>query len=331
MPQKHIIIVHGRGPKPSPRVLGGLLKRALITGLARVDRDAARAVEDAHVKTSLAYYGDLCNDFLVKAEPSLGAQMVERRGRLYEKPDRDADDLERLLERLTSRHTKEDYARLLKQQRNRRFLDDVMRVVSPIASITGLGVYAISRLFPDLGAYLLTRRWGSPIRSRLQERLRPALARGDDVTLLTHSMGSIVAYDVLWKLSRLSEYRQLHEKKVSLWLTVGSPLGDSSIRGCLYDSNEGEDGRYPANVHHWVNVAAQDDFVAHDGTAADDFNDMMRYKLVQRVYDLPRIQTFWVGEAGVNPHKVYGYLNHPAFARVLASWIRGGKWGRRLR
>ena len=326
MSRKQIIIVHGRGPKPSPRVLGGLMKRALVGGLARVDRDAARAVVEAHVATSLAYYGDICNEFLVKAEPSYEALMVKRRRRLYQKPGRDGADLERLLARPTSRHTRDDYLQLLKQEKNRRFLDDFMRVVSPIASITGLGVYAISRLFPDLGAYLVTRRWGSPIRSRLQDRLRPALARGDDVALVTHSMGSIVAYDVLWKLSRLSEHRRLHDKKVSLWLTAGSPLGDSSIRGCLYDANEGDDGLYPANVHNWVNVAAEDDFVAHNGTAADDFNIMTRSGLVHRIYDLPTIQTFWVGEAGVNPHKAYGYLNHPAFARILASWIRGGRW-----
>jgi hypothetical protein len=139
-------------------------------------------------------------------------------------------------------------------------------------------------------------------------------------------MGSIVAYDVLWKLSRLSEHCRLHDSKVSLWLTAGSPLGDSSIRGCLYDSNEGDDGLYPTNVRNWVNVSARDDFVAHDGTVADDFNDMMRRGLVDRIHDLPRIHTFWVGEAGVIPHKVYGYFNHPAFARVLASWIRDRRW-----
>jgi hypothetical protein len=118
---------------------------------------------------------------------------------------------------------------------------------------------------------------------------------------------------------------RLGAKKLLLDANSADPRGIAAE--CLYDSDEGDDGRYPGNVHHWVNVAAQDDFVAHDGTAADDFNDMMRYGLVQRIYDLPRIQTFWVGETGVNPHKIYGYLNHPAFARVLASWIRGGKWG----
>jgi hypothetical protein len=318
-------MVHGRGAKPQPGVLGGLMKRALLGGLSRVNRDAAQAVASGQVKITLAYYGDISNALLIKADPQRQKTMLSRRGRYYEKPDQDGTDLERLLARPTRRHTKADYRELLKRHRNRRFLDDVVRVVSPIASITGLGVYAVSRLFPDLGAYLTTREWGSSVRSRLQDKLRPALARGEDIALVTHSMGCIIAYDVLWKLSRLSEHRRLHQSKVSLWLTAGSPLGDSSIRECLYDSNEGEDGLYPASIRDWVNVAAHDDFVAHDGTVADDFSEMKRRNLVRRIRDLPRIHTFWVGAAGSNPHKSYGYLNHPAVARVLVSWIRAGR------
>jgi hypothetical protein len=279
-------------------------------------------VTSSRVRLTLAYFGDLTNGFLVEAQPRLTESMVRRRGRWFERPDTDGTDLERLLNRPTRRHTEQDYRELVRIHKSRRFLDDVVRVVGPIASVTGLGVYAIGRLFPDLGAYLTSRKWGSDIRLRLQRVLRPALVRGEDVALIAHSMGSIVAYDVLWKLSRLSEHRAVHDRKVSLWLTVGSPLGDGSIQECLYDSNEGDDGRYPANIVSWVNVAAYDDFVAHDGTVTDDFEAMARGGLAQRMQDLPRIYTFWVGAKGVNPHKFYGYLNHPAVARQLARWIR---------
>jgi hypothetical protein len=327
MPRKHIILIHGRGLKPPPGVLERLTRRSWVGGLERVDREAAGAVTRTDVKVTLAYFGDLTNAFMIEADPRISESMIRRRGRWFERPDTDAADLDRLLSRPTGSHTEQDYRELVREYRGRRFLDDVVRVVGPIASMTGLGVYAIGRLFPDLGAYLSSRKWGSDIRLRLQRRLRPALARGDDVALIAHSMGSIVAYDVLWKLSRLSEHRPVHHRKISLWLTLGTPLGDRSIQDCLYDSNEGEDGRYPANVVEWINAAAHDDFVAHDGTVADDFEAMLSRGLVQRIRDLPRIYTFWVGAKGVNPHKFYAYLNHPAVARPLARWIRSASAG----
>jgi hypothetical protein len=323
MSQKNIIVVHGRGTKPQPGVLRRMIKRALVAGLERVDAKAAHAVASSQVKLTLAYYGDVTTDLMADSSPQLTDSLIRRHGKWYEHPERDLPGLERLMARPTDRHTEEDHKELLKSHKNRRFLDDVVRVVSPLASITGLGVYAVGKLFPDLGAYLGSRRWGSEIRHRLQCKLRPALARGDDVALVAHSMGCIVAYDVLWKLSRMREHSAVHQRRVSLWLTAGSPLGDKSIKDCLYDSNEGEDGLYPANVVEWVNVAAHDDFVAHDGTAVDDFRDMRRRGLVESIRDLAPIYTFWVGSKGANPHKFYGYINHPETARVVAQWIRG--------
>ncbi len=324
MVTKHIIVVHGRGVKPHPAPLRRLIKRALVGGLERVDGSAARALAESQVKLTVAYYGDITTGIMAEASPQLTDELVRSRGKWYERAERDARGLARLIARPTERHTEEDYRDLLKHNRNRRFLDDVVKVVSPIASITGLGVYAVSKLFPDLGAYLSARAWGSEIRRRLQEKLKPALTRGDDVALVAHSMGCIVAYDVLWKLSRMSEHETVRNRRVSLWLTLGSPLGDKFIRDCLYDSNEGEDGLYPANVQLWMNVAAEDDFVAHGGMIAEDFRDMRRRGLVDDLKDLQGIYNFWVGSKGVNPHKSYGYLNHPDTARELARWIREG-------
>lgn len=322
MVKKHIIVVHGRGVKPQPAPLRRLIKRALVAGLERVDGNAARALAGSRVKLTVAYFGDLTTGIMAETSPETTDDLIRSRGKWYERAGRDARGLARLIARPTEHHTEEDYRDLLKHNKNHRFLDDVVKVVSPIASITGLGVYAVSKLFPDLGAYLSARAWGSEIRRRLQQKLRPALVRGDDVALVAHSMGCIVAYDVLWKLSRMSEHEAVRNRQVSLWLTLGSPLGDKFIRDSLYDSNEGDDGLYPANVRVWVNAAAEDDFVAHGGMIAEDFREMRRRGLVDDLRDLQDIYNFWVGSKGANPHKSYGYLNHPETARVLARWIR---------
>jgi hypothetical protein len=186
-----------------------------------------------------------------------------------------------------------------------------------------LGTRIIQKMLPDLGSYLTSRVVGSDVRSRLQGPVKRALKSGQQVAIIAHSMGCIVSYDVLWKLSRMSEYRDVRDRKVSLWLTLGSPLGEPAVQKGLYDAHEPEDGKYPSNIDRWVNVAARDDFVAHDGTVADDFKEMKQRRLVRSLRDLPRINTFWVGTQGSNPHKFYGYLNHPRVAKVLSEWIGG--------
>ncbi len=321
MPTKHLFVIHGRATKPPRRAKQRLVRQALVAGLERVDPRAARAIERSRVKFTLAYYGDVNNELMIRAEPGRKESMVRRNGKWFERPGSYDADLERLLARPTRNHTKRDYRKLIREVPDRRLLDDLARIVSPVASLTGLGSYAIKKLLPDLGAYLTSRLWGSEIRTRLQGPLKRALARGDDVALVAHSMGCIVSYDVLWKLSRMSEYRSVHDRKISLLLTLGSPLGEPAVKDALYDSHEPDDGRYPTNIVDWINIAAHDDFVAHDGTIADDFREMRHRRLVERLKDHRRIYTFWVGTAGSNPHKLYGYLNHPTVAQVIAGWI----------
>lgn len=98
----------------------------------------------------------------------------------------------------------------------------------------------------------------------------------EDVALVSHSMGCMVSYDVLWKFSRMSEYKELWDKKIKLWMTLGNPLGEPAVLRNLYDSNEPQDGKYPKNIIHWININAKDDYVAHDGDVSDDFYFMLR-------------------------------------------------------
>lgn len=102
------------------------------------------------------------------------------------------------------------YRKILRENDDLRFLDDAARAISTVAaisSLTTLKMQVIKRATRDIGAYLMTRKVGSEIRERLQGPLKKALKAKDDVCLISHSMGCIVAYDVLWKFSRMSEYR----------------------------------------------------------------------------------------------------------------------------
>jgi len=136
-------------------------------------------------------------------------------------------------------------------------------------------------------------------------------------------MGCMVSYDVLWKLSRMSEYAHVRQgsPKVNLWLTLGCPLGEAGVKRNLYDGHERRKDRYPENIiHDWVNIAAKDDFVAHDASMKDDYRAMTRWGFVNSIKD-KRIYNCYAANAYSNPHKFYGYLSHGVVGDCVAQWM----------
>lgn len=322
MSQKHLIVIHGRATKPSEREKKRLVKRSLLHGLERVSEDAAQKIRSGDVKFSFAFYGDISNHLMIEAGKKSRRDLPDRDSAHDDTPCEKAGSYDTDLERLFARtqFTKSAYKTLLKQEDDLRAVDNVASAVSGVLNLLGLSDNVIRAATPDMGAYLTTRRTGSAVRTRLQRRLEKPMRDGADICLVSHSMGCIVSYDVLWKYSRMSEYSHLHDKKITRWITLGCPLGEGGVRDNLYDADEPDDGRYPTNIRRWVNFAAQDDFVSHDGTMKNDFRRMRRQRLVESIRD-ESIYNFWAGSSGSNPHKFYGYLDHPKVAQEIASWI----------
>jgi pimeloyl-ACP methyl ester carboxylesterase len=77
---------------------------------------------------------------------------------------------------------------------------------------------------------------GDAIRRRLREEL--AAAAGKQIAIVSHSLGTVIAYDVLMRSSA----------KVELLITMGSPLGLSPIR------REIERAAFPTGLHRWLNA-----------------------------------------------------------------------------
>jgi hypothetical protein len=269
------------------------------------------------------------NEVLRFTDDGKGLVQDPEDGKWYEPKGAYDADLEKLIQR--TEHTQQAYDNLLQPNPStwyerlipEKWWDDIARVVNPITYRTGLSQLFVDLRLPDTARYFHSRVFASAIRQRLQGILVPALEQGDEIALIGHSMGTFIAYDVLWKLSRMSEYESVRDKRVSLFLTLGSPLGDPVVQAALYDAGEPEDGKYPANIQNWVNFAAMDDYVAYDGTLEDDFHEMVERGLIEEenLEDMPRIYTLWEGTHGKNPHKFYGYLNHPLVAKCIGDWI----------
>jgi hypothetical protein len=136
------------------------------------------------------------------------------------------------------------------------------------------------------------------------------------IMLIAHSMGSIIAYDVLT--------RRVPEIPIDTFVTIGSPLGLPIIKSKIFAEQGGAEGqdrtlRTPENVRtHWYNLSDFNDKIALNYKLNDDFEENSRNV---RVIDMAVINDYAV-KGKKNPHKVYGYLRTPEMAEIVHSFIK---------
>ena len=139
----------------------------------------------------------------------------------------------------------------------------------------------LRRLVPDAEAYFFDQRK----RARMQERLRAAVTGVQGpVIVVSHSLGTVIAYDVLSEPA-------LANSDVTLLVTLGSPLGYAEIQDQVRKPL-----RVPAPVGRWTNVADRLDPVALDTGLNNDFHG--RLALVDLTVD----------NISPNSHAACGYL-----------------------
>lgn len=162
----------------------------------------------------------------------------------------------------------------------------------------------LEKKLPDLYRY-----YKEPdIRDALRDRLKQALlaSRSQRIMLIAHSMGSIIAYDVLRDL------RDEHpDFRVPHFVTIGSPLGLPHV---IYRIKE-ERGRArtPSVVERWTNFADRRDPVAADVFLKGDYEPNDRRVGVADdlvINDYPR-----------NSHKSYGYLRAPEVSEAIRAFL----------
>jgi hypothetical protein len=120
----------------------------------------------------------------------------------------------------------------------------------------GATVRLASRFSWEAAAYFVDR--GK--RAKMQERLQKALdAVADPIVLIAHSLGSVIAYDVL------SEQRY-SKRQIRLFITIGSPLGIPVIQCFLTRPL-----RAHRSISAWYSFSDRWDPVALDQTLSDRF------------------------------------------------------------
>ena len=154
----------------------------------------------------------------------------------------------------------------------------------------------------DTAAYFFRKDVRNKARRRLLDVLPP---KGEPFTLVAHSQGTIISYEVL---------RSLEDDGlvVNEYVTLGSPLGIREVQDFLAPS----DLRVPARVEKWHNFADPLDPVALDKGLGGDFDPrgFIQDGLVLNARSR-RLMEF-------NPHSAVGYLAHPNVRRVVHDAMR---------
>jgi hypothetical protein len=139
--------------------------------------------------------------------------------------------------------------------------------------------------------------------------------RNRRIMLIAHSMGSIIAYDVLT--------RDASDVPIDTFVTIGSPLGLPFIKSKIFAARKQEPSqkgmlRTPENIRsRWNNLADLRDKIAINHVLRDDFKENAR-----QVGPVDKIVTndYAFGDQK-NPHKSYGYVRTPELAEIISEFL----------
>lgn len=294
MATKQIIYVPGKNPKPEAAQHRELIWRTLVEGVRRSDRAVAGTLQASYEQFHLVswnyvyyhVYKDITKDI-----PWIDA-LINKHGPT-EQDIRDAHSWNIWLSRFVL--TLGDHIPLLI-----RLLPEELRSTAN----------EIDRYFNN------TDNVAGKIRDLLKQALRPMLEKQDDVLLIGHSLGSVVAYDTLWELSRQEGVKG----KVD-FLTLGSPMGMHYIHRRLLGMNGKGEKSYPDLIRHWINLSAVGDVTALNQNLNESFHAMLEQGLVESIEDhCHGIYNYFRSDAGLNCHRSYGYMVNPAVGSIIADW-----------
>ena len=285
MSTKLIIGIHGLNNKPAPDILRDWWTAAIGEGIAR-NCEGQRI----DIDLELAYWADLMYSAPAapaeQAEPyvaAAGSGPLPRAGMSFR--------------RVAETRIKEGVGKVLEKVLGAPVAADAVRD-------------AVETRVPDLHRYKHHRAAQDAIRERLREPLRSAHASDKQIMLIAHSMGTIVAYDVL----RAAD-RSLPALRIAHFVTLGSPLGLTEIKEIV-----ARPLRVPGCVARWSNFADPRDYAARWDTRLS--NDYRANGAGVTVSDHLVINGYLSPSGKPNPHKIYGYLRTPEVSDVIASFAR---------
>jgi hypothetical protein len=206
----------------------------------------------------------------------------------------------------------------------KKFLDAVERKIDKIffeensfINFDKIADLFIRHLYEDMDFYYnreskLPEYTGQPVKELIRKRLAKVLYKykNKQILLIGHSMGSIIAYDVLTQT--------MPDVNVHTLITIGSPLGLPIIIKKIFaeQGREQKKGAAPSpeNIFEkWYNFSDLNDPVAVVYNISDDYK-MNSHGICPEDIIIHNNYEF---NGKRNAHKLFGYLRAPEVANVI--------------
>lgn len=323
--RKRIIYVHGLGSKPPLDVSHDLWRHALTENIRVVNPPLAAELDHLPDVFESAYWADVIPHHIPDTADYCRKLRVQ---------------VERVIDE--RRAIRDAFHVGLGEKLAGFFQDRGLDLVKLIAGALAVKDDVMTGFLRETELYAEDQYISDQMRAPLEQALRRAWNEGRDVAVLTHSMGSFIAYDVLWRFShrQTDGFAAYRNRRVQMFVTLGSPLGDSSVRDLLFARHHERHGmrQFPTNIDFWHNYACLGDVVAHQ----KNFDEIF-YAPMRELGLFPRRKRFRsidyadlhnpfevVSHRGNrnrnrrNPHKSFGYLVQPR----LGTWIEDFLLGR---
>ncbi len=303
---KIIIGIHGLGNKPPKYLLEEWWRLSINEGLKKIKSHFAE------YDFELVYWADsLHPDPLNPYEDDEDSELY-----LSEKYEPATKE-----KKVKSNGYKENFINFFKKQRDKILFNETLHVKFP--SLTDL---IIKHFFKDLDIYL-TQQCVEENKSDClaQDIIRNKLAdilqrhKDKDILLIAHSMGTIVAYEVLIDVE--------NEINIDSLITIGSPLGVPFIFEKLKNdrsivAGEGRKLRTPENIlTGWNSLADLDDKIARSA----DMSKLFKTNSHSVAPVMEVVENDYESEGIENPHKSYGYLRTPEVAQIIDDFLARGR------
>ncbi len=278
-----IIGIHGLNDKPAPQVLKRWWRKSIQEGLAR-NCELPGTAFDFH----LVYWADLEHAEAVAPEDDPEPYVSVKGAEPFM---RHSGSLQSKLAALSL----EGFGKLASALARAPVLSEMVE-------------QAVERRAPDLFRYQNDTMLRRAIRERFLVVLRKAQRQDLRTMLVAHSMGSLIAFDVLLAHPDL---------RVDHLVTIGSPLGLGEVKA----HSRREFGRLqvPEGVRRWDNFSdRRDPIAALDMRLASDFPaNSQGVKVIDHA-----VRNQYVAPSGkANPHKIYGYLRTPEVSVTVAAFL----------
>ncbi|MCA9735681.1 hypothetical protein KC799_26325 [candidate division KSB1 bacterium] len=300
--KKTIIAIHGLGNKPALPDLEDWWIKAIHEGLERIGKPRHS------IPFKLVYWADILHPV------PLDTRISNKKDPLFEPEPymRVLPDTPRIKPSFRAK-----LYRYIAEQLDNVFLNEDMSL-----NYTHITDRIIHRYFTDLDKYyqddLLSQDESTVnYKMRIQNRFFKVLKkhRGNQILLIAHSMGSIVAFDVLTAFAK--------QFNIDTFVTIGSPLGLPIIMARYFAEQKRHTNGIlrPATPDciwpNWYNLSDPEDRIAIDHTLNDDYAPN---RLGTSAQDISVYNDYQVNGTR-NAHKAYGYLRTPEMAQIIDDFL----------